>query len=299
MNDNSFVHSNEFDSNVGSPLTIPQSLPATLVTNLPPSVYYIPSFISPVEEAALLQHINCAPLPAWKTLSHRRLQAYPSVLSKSNTLLDASLPAWLTEPIITRLLAIPLHLSGSEDTDYALREGENGIEQPHANQGNSIFGNSPHGAPNHCLVNEYLPGQGIHPHEDGNAYWPVVCTVSLGSHTVLEVSRKSHDRHGAYGNSILPAQREGVGLARKWKILQERRSLLVSTGEVYTDCLHGIEGVAVDEGLGPDSIVNWDMLEDKGGFEEGRRERGKRVSLTFRDVLKVKALGRAFGGLKR
>ncbi|PVD26190.1 hypothetical protein C0Q70_13859 [Pomacea canaliculata] len=40
--------------------------------------------------------------------------------------------------------------------------------------------------PNHVLVNEYEPGQGIMPHEDGPAFYPTVSTISLGSHTLLD-----------------------------------------------------------------------------------------------------------------
>jgi len=48
------------------------------------------------------------------------------------------------------------------------------------------------------LLNEYLPGQGILPHEDGGAYWPVVGTVSLGGVVVLDVyeKRKGEDGEG-------------------------------------------------------------------------------------------------------
>ncbi|XP_076463568.1 putative RNA/DNA demethylase ALKBH6 isoform X2 [Babylonia areolata] len=40
--------------------------------------------------------------------------------------------------------------------------------------------------PNHVLVNEYLPGQGIMPHEDGPAFYPTVSTITLGSHALLD-----------------------------------------------------------------------------------------------------------------
>ena len=310
-NSSSNTIDNDFESKtiLSSTLPLPSSLASTLIPNLPPSIYYVPSFISPDEEAALVQRITSAPLPTWKTLSHRRLQAYPSVLSQSNTLIDAPLPSWLREPIVSRLLAIPVQESHLDGTSYVLNEeggGGNGLEQPIADARRiNIFSNSPHGAPNHCLVNEYLPGQGILPHEDGSAYWPVVCTVSLGSHTVLNVSRKRSKTDVVYSGDDHLAEEGGneeEGLSPddgKWRILQERRSLLISTGEVYTDFLHGIEPVLVDEGLGPKSIVNWDSLGSKGEYDEGKRERGARISLTFRDVLKVRNLGRAFGALKR
>ena len=34
--------------------------------------------------------------------------------------------------------------------------------------------------PNHILLNEYLPGQGIIPHIDGDLFYPTIATVSLG-----------------------------------------------------------------------------------------------------------------------
>ena len=40
--------------------------------------------------------------------------------------------------------------------------------------------------PNHVLVNEYKPGDGIMPHTDGPAYYPIVSTLSLGSDSVLQ-----------------------------------------------------------------------------------------------------------------
>ena len=161
--------------------------------------------------------------------------------------------------MIPRLLSIPI-LPGSQD---------------------NIFGNSPHGAPNHCLVNEYRPGQGIHPHEDGDAYYPVVATISLGSHIVLDVRPKGGAKDGG------------------WRILQEPRSLLITTGELYTEYLHGIDEVRVDQDLRSDKLVNWDLLGDKAQFKEGSAARETRISLTFRDVKKVQKLGKAFGALRR
>ena len=145
----------------------------------------------------------------------------------------------------------------------------------------NIFSNSPHGGPNHCLINEYQPGQGIHPHEDGDAYYPVVATVSLGSHIVLDVRPKA----GAYDAG--------------WRILQEPRSLLITTGELYTECLHGIDGVTVDEDLRSNRIINWGLIGNKEPFTEGSAARETRISLTFRDVKKVQKLGKAFGALGR
>ncbi len=68
------------------------------------------------------------------------------------------------------------------------------------------------------------------------------------------------------------------------------------SGEMYTDHLHGIKEVKIDEELrgGQGGVCNWELLGDKGQFGEGWMERGMRVSLTFRDVKHVKKLGSAF-----
>lgn len=57
--------------------------------------------------------------------------------------------------------------------------------------------------------------------------------------------------------------------------------------------LHGITNVSVDEDLREGSITNWHALADKTPYESGRCERQTRISLTFRDVLKVSKLGGA------
>ena len=38
---------------------------------------------------------------------------------------------------------------------------------------------------NHILLNEYYPGEGIMPHTDGSAYYPIVSNISLNSQIVL------------------------------------------------------------------------------------------------------------------
>jgi alkylated DNA repair protein alkB family protein 6 len=45
------------------------------------------------------------------------------------------------------------------------------------NGGDAAFGQV---RPNHVLLNEYLSGQGISPHLDGDLFYPTIATVSLG-----------------------------------------------------------------------------------------------------------------------
>lgn len=122
---------------------MPSSLEQAKVQKLPSSAFYIPDFISEDEERVILDKIASAPKPRWKQLTHRRLQTWPSDLVK-NALIEAALPQWLEEPVISRLLSIPL---SAVDGDV------------------NIFTASPHGRPNHVLINEYPPGVGIMPHK--------------------------------------------------------------------------------------------------------------------------------------
>ena len=123
------------------------------------------------------------------------------------------------------------------------------------------------------------------PHKDGPAYYPVVCTVSLGASLCLEIYKTKED-----------GTREEFPFS---KILQEPRSLLVTTSDIYTEHMHGIADVPEDIDLGPDTVANWTMLRSASDFSEGRYERKTRTSLTYRDVLKVSKLGSKFGFMKR
>ncbi|MCJ1479751.1 hypothetical protein MMC13_008437 [Lambiella insularis] len=245
-------------------LSLPVALAHAAIPSLPDAAYYVPEFITSAEEQSLLDKINNAPLPTWRHLSHRRLQTYPSPLTPQNTLLASPLPTWLSEPIVPRLLSLPIAADPSQG---------------------HIFSDSPHKSPNHVLINEYRPGQGIFPHEDGAAYHPVVATVSLASPIVLDIYARKSDGIGE--------RKE----APQWRILQEPRSLLITSGLMYRDHLHGIAETTVDDHLNRESVANWDLLGSQEDFQEGLRVRETRVSLTFRDVLKVKNLGKGLSFL--
>jgi alkylated DNA repair protein alkB family protein 6 len=74
-------------------------------------------------------------------------------------------------------------------------------------------------------------------------------------------------------------------------------SLLVTTDEMYTKYLHGIQEILVDKDLSSGTVSNWHFLsketresiEMNGGL---LKRRTKRISLTFRDVKKVRNLSR-------
>ncbi|OAA78316.1 Alkbh6 protein [Akanthomyces lecanii RCEF 1005] len=237
-------------------VTLPVSLEAARIDSLPATAYYIPNFISVEEEQLILDKITSAPKPRWKHLTHRRLQTWPSDLVRDK-LLDAVLPQWLESPVVPRLQSMAV---SAGDTAH-------------------IFGASPHSRPNHVLINEYPPGIGIMPHKA--AYWPVVCTVSLGASLCLNLHRSKED--GALDPD--PA----------WRILQEPRSLLITTDKLYTDYLHGIADIEEDVGLSADTVANWSLLRDPSAFEDGRNVRQTRTSLTYRDVLQVSKAANKIG----
>ena len=155
------------------------------------------------------------------------------------------------------------------------------------------------------------------PHEDGNAYADVVATVSLGAPICLQITTKpaaaepeeagqhtvSKEEDGELSLDQLDRASSETATSQynlPARILQEPRSLLITTGAAYRDLLHGIEPVAVDENLTRNTVANWDLLGESAVLEEagGRNERGTRISLTYRDVLKVSsAASKVLGGL--
>lgn len=115
-------------------------------------------------------------------------------------------------------------------------------------------------------------------HKDGSAYHPVVCTVSLGASLCLDIYDTKED--GTIEN------------VPRWKILQEPRSLLITTDDLYTEYLHGIADVKEETNLNLDTVANWDLLRSTEYINEGCLQRNTRTSLTFRDVIKTSSLGK-------
>ncbi|CAH1986681.1 unnamed protein product [Acanthoscelides obtectus] len=129
------------------------------VTGAPPTVYYIPNFITENEESHLLKSVYSAPRPKWTFLSNRRLQDYGGVPHEKG-MLPEPIPKWL-QTYMDKIDA--LNIFDGKKT-------------------------------NQVLVNEYLAGQGIMPHTDGPLFQPTISTISCGSHTVLEFKENSELR---------------------------------------------------------------------------------------------------------
>ncbi|CAN9497963.1 unnamed protein product [Ophioblennius macclurei] len=133
------------------PSSIVEELKHFVLTDAPPTVYYIPDFISEEEESYLLQQVYKSPKTKWTQLSGRRLQNWGG-------------------------LPYPKGMVAERIPDWLLKHCEK-ISSLGAFCGKSA---------NHILVNEYKQGEGIMPHEDGSLYHPTVTTISLGSHTLLD-----------------------------------------------------------------------------------------------------------------
>lgn len=214
----------------------------------PPTLYYFPDFISADEESYLWKHVYDAPKPKWTQLSNRRLQNWGG-LPHPKGMVPEDIPQWLE--IYTKKIASL-----------------------------GVYGDK---VPNHVLVNEYLPGQGIMPHEDGPLFYPTVSTISLGSHTLLDFYRPMPGSDST--NPMDSSQESSTSFEDRYmcSVLLQPRSLILVRDDMYKINLHGI--AEHKEDVLSDSVVNLCKCKDvKVG---DKLERTTRVSLTIRYVPKV------------
>ena len=126
--------------------------------------------------------------------------------------------------------------------------------------------------PNHVLINEYQPGQGISPHLDGNLFHPIIATISLGSHTVLNYYEPINDPNEPC--STLESR-------LKFKLYIPQRSLILVKDQMFNYYLHGIEERTTD--------CDKNLIIPKQS-ESISLERKTRVSLTIRHVPNTKRI---------
>ena len=100
--------------------------------------------------------------------------------------------------------------------------------------------------PEQVIVNEYQPGQGIAMHIDHRGFGPTVCTISLLDDWEMDFSLNWKDKEPA---------------------LLQRGSCVLLTGESRSKWQHGIAPRRTEP------------------TQNGRRNRNRRLSLTFRTVL--------------
>jgi alkylated DNA repair protein alkB family protein 6 len=206
-----------------------------IVKNAPPTIRYIPNFIDTEMEEYLLFQVENAPKPKWEMLKNRRLQNWGGIVGKKSLISDSNMPQWLTL-MIDKIMDL-----------------ENGFPQENR--------------PNHVLINEYLPGQGIMAHTDGPAFFPMVSTVSLGSHTFLDFYEPIDD------NEVKSKTDRYIG-----SMLLQPRSLILIKDEAYKVCLHGIEERDTD-------IIHGKIFNRPSNLSIGTElKRSTRISLTIRNV---------------
>ncbi|XP_026763524.1 alpha-ketoglutarate-dependent dioxygenase alkB homolog 6 [Galleria mellonella] len=203
------------------------------VQNVASTAYYISEYITPNEESSILSNINSAPKPKWTQLSNRRLQNWGGI-PHSNGMIAETIPSWL----------------------------DNYLERIHKLD---IMGGK---RPNHVLVNEYLPGQGIMPHVDGSLFYPTITTISVGSHIVLKFLEPNDDT-------------DKIQMAPAFSLLLEPRSLLILQDKLFNYYLHCIEELTED--TLDNSIANLSMCSTD--YVKGSTvPRKTRISLTIRHV---------------
>ena len=166
---------------------------------------------------------------------------------------------------------------------------------------------------NHVLVNEYQPGDGILPHQDGAAYYPAVAIVSLGCDAVMRFAPRRDETSNETKTSLKDDDgsfRSLRSVSRPFGVFLPRRSLLVFDGALYERYLHGIDAVREDVidatvanrgdvAANDSSKIRSRSDEDFAAanvdaFPTLRRDR-VRVSMTFRNVRVVRAALRLFG----
>lgn len=103
--------------------------------------------------------------------------------------------------------------------------------------------------PDQVIINEYHPGQGISPHVDcESCFTDTIASLSLGSHCVMRYTHTDTEE--------------------LQELLFEPRSLIVLSGEARYDWQHSIPARKADLQSG-----------------EEKRQRHRRLSLTFRNVI--------------
>ncbi|KAJ4721803.1 alpha-ketoglutarate-dependent dioxygenase alkB-like 6-like [Melia azedarach] len=238
-----------------------------IVGNLP-TLMYVPDFITNTEETELLNNIYGAPLSKWKSLKSRRLQNWGGIVHEKG-LLPQDLPPWLTK--ITQRI----------------------------NEKSGLFPS----AINHILINEYLPNQGIMPHQDGPAYFPVVAILSLGSPVVMEFTphsklKKDVDEQTSNGEAFVTETNEWKENHHPFSILLMPCSLLIFKDNAYSDYLHGIKDNHMHQYDGvineTEALTHLGMDSSEKAVEVTRSGDTKvihrtstRISLTCRLVFKV------------
>ena len=221
------------------------------VVSAPNTVWHVPDFVTAAEEEAMLKCAGRSPAERWTQLRGRRLQnlgglprAPPEGMTKE------PLPGWVAS-ICDGLVAA-------------------GVFPPEA-------------PPNHVLLNEYHPGQGIDAHRDGPLYEPRVAILSLGSTCSFDFVSNDEAREPLCS------------------LLLPRRGLLIFGDDAYHTHLHTVPALTSDAERPGLVRLDQPAQQQQAGQQQEATEaaaaavppspmpRGRRISLTVRRVLHVQS----------
>ncbi|GAA5891637.1 hypothetical protein JCM8208_007353 [Rhodotorula glutinis] len=226
-----------------------------------PGIQIVYDFINEAEEAYLLEKIDAvgggpaatgtaegedkagggaaARKPSgWKDLNGRRSMYWGGTVLPSGSLVPSPFPSFMDgswPDVLDRIaqLGVYDHYSGGEGKGKAR-------------------------GPNHCLVNEYQPGEGIMPHTDGPSYHPLTSTLSLGSHTVLCLRSPPSHLASSPSSTSPSSSSSGPPAVEKVDILLPPRSLVLLSDDLYSTWLHGIQPLKGDSLESLRACANWD-----------------------------------------
>ena len=111
--------------------------------------------------------------------------------------------------------------------------------------------------PDQVLVNEYFPGQGISAHVNAKTFKDNIISITLGSSCIFTLKSKK------------------VSVPRSVDIFLEPGDLILMSGESRYSWTHGIIGRKTDT-VTSKTVANVPI---------GKYPRGRRVSVTFRNVV--------------
>lgn len=219
-----------------------------------PGLFFVPDFLSEAEERALLACVHDPVYRAsgrWVELRRRQLQNFGGRPTVEGLRDREPLPAWLA--------AVGDALVGAGLFPEAQR-------------------------PNHVLVNLYRSGEGIFPHTDGSAYFPQVCTLSLGAMALM------HFRPRVDAALVGTETHRCLEDERAFQVCLPPRSCIVLREGAYFDLLHSIEPLECE------TVTDRCLNTAEAGVRVGDTfERHTRVSLTVRHVPDRPVLGSGDG----
>lgn len=205
-------------------------------------IRYIPNVISELDEKSIIEQIQCTPTQRWTKLRNRSLQQWGGKVTINGLVNIESIPQYMN-CCIERVQSMNIFI-------------DNDIQ------------------PNHVLLNQYLPAQGISPHMDGPLYTPLVTILSLQSTVMLKFYGRLPN--GSQLNHHL------------YSVLCEPRSLLVFSDDIYCNMWHAIDMSAHD--IVDHRTINRHLLNKSYQVGDTVKRDNTRYSLTMRHVPVAKSI---------